>query len=121
VDARTCPYRTSHRHVCHKYAETFGKQTPFSSIHYIVRLSHFDPPLYPPIAIQIPYNQVSSPGMPSNFHLNFIPGSLDFGLGKTTKLLSFPGLKKKRVEASRKIETEEREREKRSFRNSHSL
>lgn len=58
-------------------------------------------------------NQVSSPGMPSNFHLNFIPGSLDeinFGLGKTTKLRSFSGPKKKRVEASRKIETEEKEK-----------
>jgi len=51
--------------------------------------------------------------MPSNFHLNFIPGSLDeihFGLGKTTKLLSFSDPKNKRVEVSRKIEAEEKER-----------
>jgi len=51
--------------------------------------------------------------MPSNFHLNFIPGSLDeihFGLGKTTKLLSYPGPKNKRVDTSRKIETEEKEK-----------
>jgi len=61
-------------------------------------------PHTPPTSIQIPHNRVSSPGMPSNFHLNLIPGSLDeihFGLRKTTKLPSFPGLKKKRVEANR--------------------
>lgn len=104
---------TTHRHVCHKYDETFGKQTLFSSIHYIVRLSHFHPLSLSSTAIQIPHYPVSSPGMPSNFHLNFIPGSLDeihFGLGKTTKLLSFSDPKNKRVEASRKIEVEEKER-----------
>jgi len=50
--------------------------------------------------------------MPSNFHLNFIPGSLDeinFGLGKTTKLRSFSGPKQKRVEARKNIEIEEKE------------
>jgi len=108
-------WRTSHRHVCYKFAETFGKQTPFSSIHYIYIYSStisLQFPLTPPIAIQIHHNQVSSPGIPSNFYLNFIPGSLDeihFGLGKTTKLRSFPGPKKKRVEASRKIEIKEKE------------
>lgn len=89
-----------------------GKQTPFSGTYY--RLIPSLPQTLSSTATQIPHNAVSSHGMPSNFHLNFIPGSLveiHFGLGKTTKLPSFLGPKKNEVgENEKKIEKEKEKR-----------
>lgn len=74
-------------------------------------------------AIQIPHNPVSSPGIPSNFHLNFIPSSLDkirFGLGKTTKLQSFPVSKKGvGVNKERNIAKRNKDKSNREKRSSH--
>lgn len=94
------PHFRTHTH----YRFVFPQNTPCPTT---TRLRSSSATQIPP-ALQTARRTVFSPGTPSNFHLNFIPGSLDeihFSLGKPRNCVEFARFKKERKKKG--VETRE--------------